>query len=190
MRIIKRYKNRRLYDTERKSYITHAELASIVVTDQPFKVIDSASGKEITSAVLGQLAAGKIKDEKDISKARKTLMEIINKGGEQSMSILKNTYLAGVGMLNLTKQKAEEIIDQLVKAGQINQSDKKDAVMELLDKAEEQTVKYKDRVMKEAGNVQKDVSNVIDKFRLATRKDMEKLEAKLDALTKKLEEKG
>jgi len=189
MRLIKRYKNRRLYDTERKSYITHAELGAIIVSEEPFLVIDSATEEDITVSVLAQMLVSNLKDEKDPNQAKETLIELINRGGKKSMSILKNTYLAGVGMINLTRKKAEEIIDQLVKEGQINQSEKKDAVMELLDKAEEQTKKYKDKVMAEAGNVQKDVSNVIDKFRLASKKDVEALEAKIDALSKKLDEK-
>jgi polyhydroxyalkanoate synthesis repressor PhaR len=187
MRIIKRYRNRRLYDTERKSYITHAELSAIIGSGEPFQVVDSDSGEDITVAVLGQLFIGNLRDERDAAKAKETLIELINKGGEKSMSILRNTYLAGVGMLNLTRKKAEEIIDQLIKEGQINKSEKKDAVMELLDKAEEHTKKYKDKVLKEAGDASKNFSKMIDKFKLASRNDLQALEKKIDLLTKKLD---
>ena len=189
MRIIKRYKNRRLYDTERKCYITHAELSRLIDSGDPFQVIDSSSRADITVAVLGQMLITNLKEDKDAKKTKETLIELINRGGKKSMSILKNTYLAGVGMINLTRKKAEEIIDQLIKAGEINKSEKKDAVMELLDKAEEHTRKFKDKVVKETSSVQKDVSGLVDKFRLATKKDFEALEKKIDALTRRLEEK-
>ncbi len=193
MRIIKRYKNRRLYDTEVKSYITHTELGYIIKRGDPFKVIESSSGKEITLAVLGQVLIGKLKHEKDETKSREKLIELINKGGRKSMSILRNTYLASVGIFNITKKKAEEIIDSLIKAGDISKSERKEAVLELLDKAEKSTVKMKDKIVKETGNIQKnlqkDVGKVVGKLKLATQKDIDALNKKIDKLTKALNNK-
>jgi len=193
MRIIKRYKNRRLYDTELKSYITHTELGYIIRRGDPFKVIDSSTGKEITLAVLGQVLIGNLKNEKDKTKSKERLIELINKGGRKSMSILRNTYLASVGMFNLTKNKAEEIIDSLIKAGDISKSERKEAVLELLDKAEKSAAKMKEKIVKETGNIQKnlqkDVGNVVGKFKLATQKDIDALNKKIDKLAKALEKK-
>ncbi|MCP4703155.1 MAG: hypothetical protein GY865_00975 [candidate division Zixibacteria bacterium] len=193
MRIIKRYKNRRLYDTELKSYITHTELGHIIKRGDPFKVIESSTGEEITLAVLGQVLIGKLKHEKDETKSKENLIELINKGGRKSMSILKNTYLASVGIFNITKKKAEKIIDSLIKAGDISKSERKEAVLELLDKAEKSTAKMKEKVFKETGNIQKnlqkDVSKVVGKLKLATQKDVDALNKKIDKLTKALEKK-
>ena len=187
MKTIKRYKNRRLYDTERKRYITHAELIDDIKLKEAFIVIDNATGDDITLAVLGQVLVGETKSWDDIKGSKELLMEVINLGGEKSMSILKNTYLATVGMYNVTKKKAEEIIDTLVKAGEISKKDRKDAVMELLDKAEKSTISFKDKVMKEGGSVQKEVSKVIDRVNFATKKDIDALNKKLDKLSKALD---
>jgi polyhydroxyalkanoate synthesis repressor PhaR len=187
LKTIKRYKNRRLYDTERKRYITHAELIADIKLKEAFIVIDNASGNDITLAVLGQVLVGETKSWDDIKGSKELLMEVINLGGEKSMSILKNTYLATVGMYNLTKKKAEEVIDSLIKAGEISNKDRKDAVMELLDRAEKSTVSFKDRVMKEGGSVQKEVSKVIDRVNFATKKDIDALNKRLDKLTKALD---
>ncbi|WED43215.1 polyhydroxyalkanoate synthesis regulator DNA-binding domain-containing protein [Legionella cardiaca] len=54
-RLIKKYKNRRLYDTEKSQYITVEELQSYVVEGLPFKVEDSTTGKDITNATLLQI---------------------------------------------------------------------------------------------------------------------------------------
>lgn len=54
-RLIKKYKNRRLYDTEKSQYITVEELQRYVVEGLPFKVEDSATGKDITNATLLQI---------------------------------------------------------------------------------------------------------------------------------------
>ncbi len=187
MKLIKRYKNRRLYDTEDKRYITHSELIAIIDSDVSFKVVDSVTGYDITPAVLAQVIAGEVNHWQDLNKAKDVLMNAITSGGKKSMSILKNTYLASVGVYNLTRKKAEEVIDSLIKAGEISQSQRKDAVMELLEKAEKQTGAFTDKVKKETGNIQKEVAKVIDKLRLASKKDIDTLNKKLDKLNQAIE---
>jgi len=190
MKIIKRYKNRRLYDTDLKSYITHIELGHIIKRGEPFKVIDSTTGEEITLAVLGQVLIGNLKNEPDNTRSKENLIELINKGGRISMSILRNTYLASVGIFNITKKKAEEIVDSLIKAGDISKSERKEAVLELIERAEKSTAKMKEKIVKETGNIQKslqkDVGSVVGKLKLATQKDVDALNKKIDKLTKAL----
>jgi polyhydroxyalkanoate synthesis repressor PhaR len=53
--IIKKYANRRLYDTESSSYITLEKLAQMVREKRQFKVVDAKSGEDITRAVLAQI---------------------------------------------------------------------------------------------------------------------------------------
>jgi polyhydroxyalkanoate synthesis repressor PhaR len=53
--IIKKYANRRLYDTESSSYITLDRLAQMVRQKRQFKVIDAKSGEDITHNVLTQI---------------------------------------------------------------------------------------------------------------------------------------
>ena len=63
-RIIKKYPNRRLYDTERSKYITISDVRSMVLSGVRFKVIDSNTKENITRQILMQIiieeeAAGK-----------------------------------------------------------------------------------------------------------------------------------
>jgi polyhydroxyalkanoate synthesis repressor PhaR len=53
--LIKKYGNRRLYDTERSRYITLDELAGIVQGGTTVRVVEEASGKDITRQVLLQV---------------------------------------------------------------------------------------------------------------------------------------
>jgi polyhydroxyalkanoate synthesis repressor PhaR len=68
--IIKKYANRRLYDTESSSYVTLDHLAEMVRKKRDFKVIDARSGDDITHNVLTQI----IMDEE----ARGTTMLPVN----------------------------------------------------------------------------------------------------------------
>lgn len=63
-RIIKKYPNRRLYDTARSKYITVSDVRSMVLGNVGFKVIDSNTKENITRQILMQIiieeeAAGK-----------------------------------------------------------------------------------------------------------------------------------
>lgn len=53
--IIKKYANRRLYNTESSSYITLEHLAEMVRAKREFKVVDAKTGEDITHNVLTQI---------------------------------------------------------------------------------------------------------------------------------------
>jgi polyhydroxyalkanoate synthesis repressor PhaR len=54
-RIIKKYPNRRLYDTATSSYITLADVKKLVVDNVEFKVVDAKSGEDLTRPILLQI---------------------------------------------------------------------------------------------------------------------------------------
>jgi polyhydroxyalkanoate synthesis repressor PhaR len=53
--LIKRYDERRLYNTVSTSYVTLADLANMVLRHQRFVVCDAASGEDITQEILDRL---------------------------------------------------------------------------------------------------------------------------------------
>jgi polyhydroxyalkanoate synthesis repressor PhaR len=55
LRTIKKYPNRRLYDTEISSYITLEEVRQLVIDNEEFEVRDAKSGEDLTRSVLLQI---------------------------------------------------------------------------------------------------------------------------------------
>jgi polyhydroxyalkanoate synthesis repressor PhaR len=53
-RIVKKYGNRRLYDTRESRYITLDELMELFVSDRELRVVDAASGEDLTERTLRQ----------------------------------------------------------------------------------------------------------------------------------------
>jgi polyhydroxyalkanoate synthesis repressor PhaR len=53
--VIKKYANRRLYNTETSTYVTLDDLASMVRSDRDFVVYDAKTGDDLTHAVLTQI---------------------------------------------------------------------------------------------------------------------------------------
>ncbi|MFN0160502.1 MAG: polyhydroxyalkanoate synthesis repressor PhaR [Burkholderiales bacterium] len=54
-RLIKKYPNRRLYDTQTSSYITITDVKQLVLGQEDFKVVDAKSGEDLTRSILLQI---------------------------------------------------------------------------------------------------------------------------------------
>jgi len=187
MRIIKRYSNRRLYDTAASRTLTHRDLAALIRAGEQLRVIDTSSGTDITDEVLGRLLLSEAASWNEGTKPAELFSRIIALGGDKAMSILKNTVLASIGAFEVSKARAEKVIDELIKKGELNKSDRTKAVMELLDKAEKSTAKVYDKVAGEAGKAQKEIAKFADqikKYQLVKKDDIKKLESKVDKLTR------
>src|SRR6202012_2806507 len=55
IKIIKRYQNRKLYDTHESSYVTLYEIAKMIKGGEDLRVIDNKTKNDITAATLTQL---------------------------------------------------------------------------------------------------------------------------------------
>lgn len=65
-RIIKKYPNRRLYDTGESRYITLSDIRSLVLTGVEFQVQDSNSGEDLTRSILLQIIMEEESNDKPI----------------------------------------------------------------------------------------------------------------------------
>jgi polyhydroxyalkanoate synthesis repressor PhaR len=55
MRVIKRYSNRKLYDTHESRYVTLDQLAELVRQGEEIRVVDNTTERDLTSATLAQI---------------------------------------------------------------------------------------------------------------------------------------
>ncbi len=55
VRLIKKYPNRRLYDTKTSAYITLGDVKDLVLKYEVFKVVDAKSGEDLTRSILLQI---------------------------------------------------------------------------------------------------------------------------------------
>jgi polyhydroxyalkanoate synthesis repressor PhaR len=180
-RIIKRYKNRRLYDTEEKKTIKLEDLAELVKKDVDFKVVDSQSKKDVTSSVLIKVLSESITEEKkNLTQTSKLIRLLIARGGEMTVDFFKKSVLFGLGVFDLTKEKAEKLVDEMIKRGEMSQSDKAKAVKELLKGHDERMEKLK-------AKIDERVEKITAKVKGKEQEELTKLHQKLDDLTKVVE---
>lgn len=77
---IKRYQNRKLYDTHQSCYVTLDEIAEMISQGDDIVVLDNKSKKDITSSTMTQIIFEKQKKSKALLPIS-TLREIIQRGG-------------------------------------------------------------------------------------------------------------
>ena len=90
-RVIKKYPNRRLYDTEISSYITIEDVRQLIVDGEDFEVRDAKSGEDLTRQVLLQIISEQEQDGQPIL-STELLSQIIRFYGD-SLQGFMGSYL-------------------------------------------------------------------------------------------------
>jgi polyhydroxyalkanoate synthesis repressor PhaR len=121
MPVIKRYPNRKLYDTAAKRYVTLEEIARLIREGQEVTVIDHASGEDLTAVTLSQVILEQERKREGFL-PQAVLAGLVRAGGE-TVSTLRRTLAAP---LNLARQVDEEIerrLAALVRQGELPAED-------------------------------------------------------------------
>jgi polyhydroxyalkanoate synthesis repressor PhaR len=89
IRIIKKYPNRRLYDTEISSYITIEDVRQLIVDNEEFEVRDAKTGEDLTRTVLLQIISEQEQDGEPILSTQ-LLSHIIRFYGDSLQGFMGN----------------------------------------------------------------------------------------------------
>lgn len=81
MPVIKRYPNRKLYDTEAKRYVTLEHIAALIQANQDVLVIDHETGEDLTTLTLSQIIFEQEKKGSGLL-SRSLLTNLIRTGGD------------------------------------------------------------------------------------------------------------
>jgi len=110
--IIKKYANRRLYDTGRSSYVTLDDLCEMVQEERNFVVIEAKTGKDITRSVLTQIIADQESSDETLLPTN-FLRTLIGFYGNNMQSMLPS-YLEQT--MNVFAQNQENLQEQINKS--------------------------------------------------------------------------
>lgn len=112
MKSIKRYSNRRLYDSETSRTITLEEVAEIIRSGEDICVIDQ-NGKDITSHVLSQTFL-KMQNSEQEPLFNFLLKTLIREGNTDFIGMIKKLIFAGIGMTSLSAEERNKIFDLII----------------------------------------------------------------------------
>ncbi len=95
------------------------------------------------------------------------------------MHRIKKAMLLGIGLISLTKEKAEEIVDDLIKRGEVSREERFKMVDKLLREAEKKEEEL-------TGKINEIVQNAITQVGLASKKDLEAISKRLAEIEKRI----
>jgi polyhydroxyalkanoate synthesis repressor PhaR len=176
-KIIKRYTNRKLYDTVESRYVTLDEIAEMVKAGTEVKILDNRTKEDLTSVTLAQII---FEEEKKTSKmSLRTLKDLIRHGGERAAQIVEDTQAELRGRVEAVKQAAEQRVQTLLKTGQQTS----DRAKEMVAASQEAVAQFQRRVDERVRTALEGMSSLSD-----LRRDLTSLADRIESLEKKLEE--
>jgi len=95
-RIIKKYSNRKLYDTRSKSLVSLSQVAKFIEEGEEVEVVDHRTGEDITSLAMAQIV----------------LSRELSKGGKSNLSLLRDLIRRGKRSVHELASVAEELTAQ------------------------------------------------------------------------------
>jgi polyhydroxyalkanoate synthesis regulator phasin len=143
------------------------------------KIIDNATDRDITIPVLSNLIG---RDPRDLKKTGlKAMRMILKKGGLDFMDMFKKLTLASIGAVNLTREKVEEMFDELVKKGEMTEDERARAVKSFIDR----TVESSEKARKWT---EETFHNLSSKFSLRFNEQIGQLSNRIEQLNARLSE--
>ncbi len=176
---IKRYANRKLYDTTTSCYVSLEKIHALIQQGLDVEIIESRTGEDITSVTLAQVMVEAEKNQRSLLPLE-ALKDVLQRGGESVLEFLEQTRRAGRGALSLADEARERTYRRLVEQGEVTEEEARDflgSVGSNLGKHRRELERSIDRRVRE----------FVDALRLPSRTEVQELTKRIDALVTKLD---
>jgi len=176
MPIIKRYPNRKLYNTELKQYITLDGIAELIREGEDVQVIEHNSGEDITALTLAQIIYEQEKKQ-NVGLPNTLLRSIIQTSGE-GFNAFQRALTASFNYWHQIDEEIRNRIQNLIKQGDISEREGN----KLLDKLLDQEIHIQKTELNED-----QLQQILKDRQTPTRKDLQDLLDQLENLSEKLD---
>jgi polyhydroxyalkanoate synthesis repressor PhaR len=180
-KVIKRYTNRKLYDTVESRYVTLDEIGQMIKAGAEVKIIDNRTKEDLTSVTLAQII---FEEEKKTSKmSLEMLRDLIRHGGEMAQRIVEGTGAELRGRVEAVRAAAQQRVQSFIQSGQQTSDRAKELVQTSQEAVSALQRKVDDRVraamegMSNLGEVKRSLDDISRRIEL--------LEKRLEGMSKK-----
>ena len=174
-KVIKRYTNRKLYDTVESRYVTLDEIAEMVKAGGEVKILDNRTKDDLTSVTLAQII---FEEEKKTSKmSLRTLRDLIRHGGERAQQFVEDTQAEWRGRVEGIRQAAQTLINKGQQTG--------DKARDLLSSSQEAVSQLSRKLDERVRSAVEGMANLPE-----IRRELSQIAQRLEELEKKLRDLG
>lgn len=121
-RIIKRYANRKLYDTQHSRYVTLEQISEMIRNGDDVKIIDNKTKEDLTSVTLAQIIFEEEKKQRSFLSLQ-TMREIIQNGGEQFAQFMTEAQRRVTSILPRRKDGEGEVATDVLDTKDAHEAD-------------------------------------------------------------------
>lgn len=177
MPVIKRYPNRKLYDTEAKRYITLNEIAALIRAGDEVVVTDHGTDEDLTAVVLTQIIFEQEKLQKGFL-PKSVLTNLVRAGGD-TLGTLRRGLSLPLDLWRHVDEEIERRVQALVSKGEL---------------AKEEGIRLREKLLSPMFSApdtpvpdQDEMERILTTYGVPTREELERLNAQIEALSIKLE---
>jgi polyhydroxyalkanoate synthesis repressor PhaR len=177
MIIIKRYPNRKLYDTQGKRYINLDEISELVREGQEVQVVDNVSGEDLTTMILSQVIITQEKKQTGFLPGP-ILSDLIRAGGG-TLDTIKHSLTSSLDIVLHIDDEIEKRFNLLVEQGDISKGEGK-RLQELMIAAGRKTLEKTHSIDM--------VKDFLGKRGIPSRDEIQQLNKQIDELIQRVDE--
>jgi polyhydroxyalkanoate synthesis repressor PhaR len=176
-KVIKRYTNRKLYDTVESRYVTLDEIAEMIKAGAEVKIIDNRTKEDLTSVTLAQII---FEEEKKTSKVSlEMLRDLIRHGGAMAQRVFEGTGAELRGRVEAVRAAAQQRVQSFIQSGQQTS----DRAKELVQTSQEAVSALQRKVDERVRAAMEGMSSLGE-----VKRSLDDISRRIEALEKKLEE--
>jgi polyhydroxyalkanoate synthesis repressor PhaR len=176
--VIKRYQNRKLYNTQSKRYITLEEIEDLIKHEQEVTVVDNNTGKDITAITLSQIIFELEKNRAEFLPI-KLLSSLVQSGGSK-IEIIRRNIINSLNIYHQYDAEIEKRVNLLIEQGEITLEEG----TKLLEKLLSIGLQTHDTV----GNFSDELYSYMKEHQIPTKNDLNLLIQKIDSISQRVDE--
>jgi polyhydroxyalkanoate synthesis repressor PhaR len=179
MHRIKKYANRKLYDTTDKKYISRTRLSELIKQGKDILIIDNETGEDLTASIVSNLIAT-TRGKAGGTVSSGVLIQLFRKGGNALTDYAKRYVSFWQRSFTMAEDEIDDMVKKLVKSKEISTSEGTRLKREIMGF----TTSLKEWI---SDAVDKRLKEVLAATNLATKDQVSALNARIQTLEKKLE---
>jgi len=179
MHRIKKYANRKLYDTTDKKYISRTRLSELIKQGKDIIIIDNETGEDLTASIVSSLIAT-TRGKAGGTVSSGVLIQLFRKGGNALTDYAKRYVSFWQRSFTMAEDEIDDMVKKLVKSKEISTSEGTRLKREIMGF----TTSLKEWISEA---IDKRLKEVLAATNLATKDQVSKLNERIQTLEKKLE---
>jgi polyhydroxyalkanoate synthesis repressor PhaR len=179
MHRIKKYANRKLYDTTDKKYISRTRLSELIKQGKDILIIDNETGEDLTASIVSSLIAT-TRGKAGGTVSSGVLIQLFRKGGNALTDYAKKYVSFWQRSFTMAEDEIDDMVKKLVKSKEISTSEGTRLKREIMGF----TTSLKGWIQE---TIDKRLKEVLAATHLATKDQVSQLNIRIQTLEKKLE---